>query len=178
MSQYKMSKVKSRLFIPEELLSEIDRLVGKRKRSEFITEAIVKEVIEMNVAYLELNEAGNLVIPKELLKELGFKPMDKAKIELDEGRMIVEKEEENLDSVLEELFGNDLIPSEDFNEVFKDWIKTDVTFEQLDEMFKGKSLPIEETIRKERQEREKYLRDGFHHVNENNTVGEPECLPL
>lgn len=132
----------------------------------------------MNVTYLELNETGNLVIPRKLLKESGFQPMDKVKVELEEGRMIVEKEEENVDSVLEELFGNDLIPSEDFDEVFKNWIKTDVTFEQLDEMFKGKSLPIEETIRKEREEREKYLRDGFHHEYENNTAGESECLPL
>jgi len=132
----------------------------------------------MNVTYLELNETGNLVIPKELLKESGFQPMDKIKVELEEGRMIVEKEKENVDSVLEELFGNNLIPSEDFDEVFKNWIKTDITFEQLDEMFKGKSLPIEETIRKEREEREKYLRDGFHHEDENNTAGEPECLPL
>lgn len=132
----------------------------------------------MSMTYLELNEAGNLVIPRELLKESGFKPTDKVKVEVEEGRMIVEKEEGNADSILEELFGDDLIPPEEFALVFKDWIKPDVTFEQLDEMFKGKSLPIEEAIRKEREEREKYLRDGFHHEDEKNTAGEPECLSL
>jgi len=107
----------------------------------------------MSVAYLELNEAGNLVIPGELLKELGFEPMDRVKVEAEKGRVIVEKEEENVDAVLEELFGDDLIPPEEFAEAFKDWIKPDITFEQLDEMFKGKSLPIEETIRKEREDK-------------------------
>ncbi|MBC8235215.1 AbrB/MazE/SpoVT family DNA-binding domain-containing protein, partial [bacterium] len=64
----------------------------------------------MSMTYLELNEAGNLVIPRELLKESGFKPTDKVKVEVEEGRMIVEKEEGNADSILEELFGDDLIP--------------------------------------------------------------------
>ena len=44
MSQYKISKVKAHLFIPEYILSEIDKFVGKRKRSEFITEAARKEL--------------------------------------------------------------------------------------------------------------------------------------
>ncbi len=79
--------------------------------------------------------------------------MDKIKVEVEEGRMIVEKEKGNMDSILEELFGDDLIPPDEFALVFKDWIKPDITFEQLDEMFKGKSVPIEEAIRKERKNR-------------------------
>jgi len=35
-----------------------------------------------------------------------------------------------------------------------------VTFEELDTIFKGRSLPIEETIRHEREIRETYLRNG------------------
>jgi len=44
MSQYKITKVRAHLFIPQEILNEIDTLVGKRKRSEFIAEAARKEL--------------------------------------------------------------------------------------------------------------------------------------
>jgi bifunctional DNA-binding transcriptional regulator/antitoxin component of YhaV-PrlF toxin-antitoxin module len=109
----------------------------------------------MSTAYLELNAQGNLVIPRELLKELGFEPTDKIKVEVEAGRMIVFTAKENIDSILEESFGDALIPADEFAAAFKDWIKPEITFEQLDELFKGKSLPIEETIRHEREEREK-----------------------
>lgn len=42
---YKNNMVKSHLVIPEKSLDSIDKLVGRRKRSKFITETARKELI-------------------------------------------------------------------------------------------------------------------------------------
>ena len=58
MSQYKTAQVEVPLFIPEEILNEIDRLVGKRKRSEFIAEATRKELKRLKLQNALENAAG------------------------------------------------------------------------------------------------------------------------
>jgi len=44
MAKNDMVKIKSHLTIPQDVLEQIDGLVGKRKRSKFITEATKKEL--------------------------------------------------------------------------------------------------------------------------------------
>lgn len=42
------TKKRTRVVVPEELVEEIDRLSGKRKRSWFITQAVKKEIQRLN----------------------------------------------------------------------------------------------------------------------------------
>ena len=44
MSEVKSKMVKTPLILPEVLIKEIDRLMGKRKRSKFVTEVVQKEL--------------------------------------------------------------------------------------------------------------------------------------
>jgi len=134
-----------------------------------------KEVIEMSVTYLELNEAGNLLIPRELLKESGFELIDRVKVEIAEGRMVLKKEtteEEDIDRELDVLVAEGVLEPDDLGERLKPNVTRTVTFEELDAIFKGKSLPIEDIIRCERESREAYLRDGFRPEKGVEEVGE------
>ncbi|MFQ6044345.1 MAG: hypothetical protein ACE5PV_26120 [Candidatus Poribacteria bacterium] len=118
----------------------------------------------MSVAYLELNKAGNLVIPGELLKESGFELIDRVRVEIAEGKMVLEREapaEEDIDRELDALVAEGVLEPDGLGERLKPNVTRTVTFEELDAMFKGKLLPIEEIIRYERESREAYLRDGF-----------------
>ncbi len=54
----KVAKVRASLTIPEEILSEIDQLVGKRKRSEFITEVARKELKRLKLQKAMEKAAG------------------------------------------------------------------------------------------------------------------------
>lgn len=76
-------KAKAHLIIPEELLKSIDKLVGRRKRSEFITRATKKEMkrIQLQEAlekaaglwkdenYPELKQKGTYQWVRDLRKE-------------------------------------------------------------------------------------------------------------
>ncbi len=118
----------------------------------------------MSVAYLELNKAGNLVIPGELLKKSGFELIDRVRVEIAEGKMVLEREapvEEDIDRELDALVAEGVLEPDGLGARLKPNVTRTVTFEELDAMFKGKSLPIEEIIRYERENREAYLRDGF-----------------
>mgnify|MGYP000315345269 FL=1 len=42
------TKKRTHVVVPEELMEEIDRLSGKRKRSQFITQAVRKEIQRLN----------------------------------------------------------------------------------------------------------------------------------
>jgi len=42
------TKKRTHVVVPEELMEEIDRLLGKRKRSQFITQAVRKEIQRLN----------------------------------------------------------------------------------------------------------------------------------
>jgi len=42
------TKKRTHIVVPEELIREIDRLSGKRKRSQFITRAIKREIQRLN----------------------------------------------------------------------------------------------------------------------------------
>jgi len=44
MSEQKVKMVKTPLVLPEDLIKEIDKLMGRRKRSKFITKATRKEL--------------------------------------------------------------------------------------------------------------------------------------
>lgn len=122
-----------------------------------------REVIEMSVAYLKLNELGNLVIPKEMLKESGFELMGRVRVEIAEGKMVLEKDssKEDIDGVLDALVAEGVLEPDDLGERLKPNVTRTVTFEELDAIFKGRLLPIEEIIRCEREGREAYLRNGF-----------------
>ena len=74
----------------------------------------------MSVAYLELNKAGNLVIPGELLKESGFELMDRVRVEIAEGKMVLEREapaeediDRELDALVAEGFWNQMVWASD-----------------------------------------------------------------
>ena len=54
----KSGKVKVHILIPEDLLVEIDQLVGKRKRSWFFTEAAVKELKRLKLKDALAKAAG------------------------------------------------------------------------------------------------------------------------
>lgn len=51
---------RTHVILPDELLEEIDRLVGKRKRSEFLTEVAEKELKRRRRAALAEEMAGSL----------------------------------------------------------------------------------------------------------------------
>lgn len=53
------TKKRTHVVVPEELIIEIDRLSGKRKRSQFITRAIKREIQRLNyiMAVRETSEA-------------------------------------------------------------------------------------------------------------------------
>ena len=42
------TRKRTHVIVPEELIKEIDRLSGRRKRSQFITEAIKREIQRLN----------------------------------------------------------------------------------------------------------------------------------
>ena len=117
----------------------------------------------MSVTYLELNEVGNLVIPRKLLKESGFELMDRVRVETTNGKVVLEREapKEDIDRELDALVAEGILEPDGLGERLKPNVTRTVTFEELDAMFKGRSLPIEEIIRYERENREAYLRDGF-----------------
>lgn len=107
----------------------------------------------MSVDYLKLNKAGNLVIPRELLKESGFKLMDRVRVEIAKEKIVLKREvpEEDIDRAIDALITEGVLEPDDLGERLKPNVTRTVTFEELDEMFKGKSLPIEELIRYERE---------------------------
>jgi bifunctional DNA-binding transcriptional regulator/antitoxin component of YhaV-PrlF toxin-antitoxin module len=102
-----------------------------------------------------LNEAGNLVIPRELLRESGFELMDRVRVEIVEGKMVLEREapKEDIDEVIEALVAEGTLEPDDLGERLKPNVTRTVTFEELDSIFKEKSLPIEDIIRYERESR-------------------------
>jgi bifunctional DNA-binding transcriptional regulator/antitoxin component of YhaV-PrlF toxin-antitoxin module len=108
------------------------------------------------MTYLELNESGNLVIPRKLLRKSGFELMDRVRVEIAEGKMVLEREspKEDIDRVLDALFAKGVLEPDGLDERLKPNVTRIVTFEELDEMFKGKSLPVEDIIRHERENRE------------------------
>ena len=83
MSNNKIDKVKPHLVIPREILESIDKLVGKRKRSKFITEAARKELKRIKLQraleraagawkdenHLELKERGTYQWVRDLREE-------------------------------------------------------------------------------------------------------------
>ncbi len=107
----------------------------------------------MSVDYLKLNKAGNLVIPRELLKESGFKLMDRVRVEIAKEKIVLKREvpEEDIDRAIDALITEGVLEPDGLGERLKPNVTRTVTFEELDEMFKGKSLPIEELIRYERE---------------------------
>ena len=58
-----MSTRRTHIVIPEPLVTEIDRLVGKRRRSEFLTQAAEKELrrLQQIAQYLEGNWQEDLL---------------------------------------------------------------------------------------------------------------------
>ena len=120
----------------------------------------------MSMTYLKLNEAGNLVIPRKLLKESGFELMDRVRVEIMEGKMVLEKKtpaaEEDIDKKIDALVAEGVLEPDGLAQRLKPNVTRTVTFEELDTMFKGKPLPIEDIIRSERESREAYLRDGLY----------------
>ncbi|HEY4662581.1 MAG TPA: hypothetical protein VIH07_02765 [Candidatus Humimicrobiaceae bacterium] len=51
-------KIRTHVVIPGELVEEIDRLLGKRKRSRFVAEAIRKEIQRLNFINAVKETAG------------------------------------------------------------------------------------------------------------------------
>ena len=51
-------KKRTHVVVPEELIKEVDRLSGKRKRSQFITQAIKKEIRRLNFLKAVKETAG------------------------------------------------------------------------------------------------------------------------
>lgn len=52
------TKKRTHVVVPEELIREVDRLSGKRKRSQFIVQAIKKEVQRLNYVSAVRETAG------------------------------------------------------------------------------------------------------------------------
>lgn len=52
------TKRRTHVIVPEELIREVDRLSGKRKRSQFITQAIKKEIQRLNYISAVRETAG------------------------------------------------------------------------------------------------------------------------
>lgn len=52
------TKKRTHVVVPEELVEEIDRLSGKRKRSWFITQAVKKEIQRLNFLNVVKETAG------------------------------------------------------------------------------------------------------------------------
>ena len=83
MAKNDMVKIKSHLTIPQDVLEQIDGLVGKRKRSKFITEATKKELKRLKLQgaleraagiwkdedYPELKEKGTYQWVRDLREE-------------------------------------------------------------------------------------------------------------
>jgi hypothetical protein len=51
-------KKRTHVVVPEELIREVDRLSGKRKRSQFIVQAIKKEIQRLNYVSAVRETAG------------------------------------------------------------------------------------------------------------------------
>ena len=58
MDKTAIHKTKTHLLIPDEVLTSIDKLVGKRKRSRFITEATKKELKRIKLERVLEKAAG------------------------------------------------------------------------------------------------------------------------
>ncbi|MBE0478741.1 hypothetical protein IBX65_06450 [Candidatus Aerophobetes bacterium] len=58
MSKEKSKTIKTPLVLPEELVKEIDELMGKRKRSKFVTEAARKELRRIRLERVLEKAAG------------------------------------------------------------------------------------------------------------------------
>ncbi|MEA1964860.1 MAG: ribbon-helix-helix domain-containing protein [Candidatus Aerophobetes bacterium] len=52
------TKKRTHVVVPEKLVQEIDRLSGKRKRSQFITQAVRKEIQRLNFLKAVKETAG------------------------------------------------------------------------------------------------------------------------
>ena len=52
------TKKRTHVVVPEELIREVDRLSGKRKRSQFITQAIKREIQRLNYIMAVKETAG------------------------------------------------------------------------------------------------------------------------
>ena len=52
------TKKRTHVVVPEELIREVDRLSGKRKRSQFIVQAIKKEIQRLNYISAVRETAG------------------------------------------------------------------------------------------------------------------------
>lgn len=52
------TKKRTHVVVPEELIREVDRLSGKRKRSQFITHAIKREIQRLNYIVAVKETAG------------------------------------------------------------------------------------------------------------------------
>lgn len=52
------TKKRTHVVVPEELIREVDRLSGKRKRSQFIVQAIKKEIQRLNYVSAVRETAG------------------------------------------------------------------------------------------------------------------------
>ena len=58
MSRERVKTIKPPLILPENLVREIDRLMGKRKRSRFVTEAAQKELKRIRLERVLEKAAG------------------------------------------------------------------------------------------------------------------------
>jgi metal-responsive CopG/Arc/MetJ family transcriptional regulator len=56
-----MASVRTHVLIPEEILQEVDALVGPRRRSEFFAEAATEKLARDRLSHLFRRATGSLV---------------------------------------------------------------------------------------------------------------------
>jgi len=84
--------------------------------------------------------------------------MDRVRVEIAKEKIVLKREvpEEDIDRAIDALITEGVLEPDGLGKRLKPNVTRTVTFGELDKMFKGKSLPVEELIRYERESREAF----------------------
>lgn len=108
--------------------------------------------MKQTMTKIRIGHDGDLHIPAAVVREAGFKPQEEATLVFSHRRMIVGEPEQFTDpgELLEYLDAQGKIELCRFDQILADKDIPEVTLEQLDQILKGITIPVEEYLQKER----------------------------
>lgn len=108
--------------------------------------------MEQTVTKIRIGRDGDLYIPATVVREAGFKPQEETTLVFSHRRMVVGEPEQFTDpgELLEYLDAQGEIELCRFDQILAGEDIPEVTLEQLDQILKGITIPIEEYLQEER----------------------------